>query len=305
MKKTNEKIEMIFLVRQKELKYSTKQKLFLKLELINKDGNRVFGVFWKNPEKVYQEISFGQAVRVKSHIIKATQNKLLEIDQLSLVEDLNLQDFISKKSINLESLEWLETLLSNKKNSYQEILNSLFTPLVYYQILTLPAGKLWLFNYPGGLFKRTKTLIDWIEKIHLEEMDLELMKTAVLLQSFAFINGFKRDSVIEYTSEARLISLPILALVSVYNVINSSRLDLIKKDHLKHLILIQPQVSSGNLFIEPQSAEAFLLYDLQILMLNLHGVENLISKDENKNRNWTSYNNLLKRFILNDRTKLK
>ncbi|MCB0278295.1 MAG: hypothetical protein KDD94_02245 [Calditrichaeota bacterium] len=301
-KKSNEKINSVYIVRQKELKISSHKKNFLKLELIDKDNKRLFGILWKESKKIYELISFGQAVKITSHPIKTGQNRLIEIDTIEFANESELNGFFDSNQTNPDDLAWLQKQLNDKKNPYQSILKKLFGTYIRKQFLLVPAGKLWIYNHQGGLFERSRTLIDWIEKLALADMDIYLMKSAVMIQSLAFIHGFHESKPIEYNNEARLIGLPGLALLTANKVIDSAEITAVKAAHLRHLILMMPQISNGTLHIEPQSREAFLLYDLQILQQNLIGIDGILKKEENKNRNWTTYNQLLKRFILNDQT---
>ena len=67
--------------------------------------------------------------------------------------------------------------------------------------------------------------------------------------------------------------------------------------HLLHLVLSQSNGPYRNTEIPPMTREAVILKQLISLDIQANAVERIIQNDKVEDSNWTTFNNLLNRFI--------
>lgn len=282
----------VYLVRQKEIKTTRAGKEYLRLELCQ-NNRRFFGHLWVRVRQWYQALHFGSVLTVTGDFEEVNQQRIIRIKQMAfLAEDIAS----AKKVVNEAHVHWFESELAKLPAHFSRCVRFVLKEELFYQFFIFPAGKLWAFNYEGGLVKRLQDVFTQIDTLSAK-LNAPLIKTAAFLQSVGFLKGMHMGDLYEYKSEARLLSIPLLALKEVTGSLHKCIKDDDERIHLEHLITIMPNRSSEEKDLKPMSLEAICFYRIQQLVADVDAISQLVNREENKKRRWTPFNKQLNRYL--------
>jgi 3'-5' exoribonuclease len=292
----------IYFIRQKELKQAKTGQHYLKLELC-RDGFRMFGHLWKAAKQWHDALHFASVVEVTGSRNVLNGHSFLRIDEIkhATVDQARENPVVSKPN-----LRWLENQISSVGPEFQHILKHELTEQRKIKLCLFPAGKLWAFRHEGGLLERLKRIVSHLDAAGSENLNQSLVRTAMLLQAIGYVEGMYNNGLYEYRTNAKLLTIPVVALCEVGESLNSLIKSKRDRLHLQHLILTMPIHSEREKDHKPKSLEAILFYNIQLLVREYAAVLELKNKEDNINRKWSSYNKQLDRFLYlgnNDKNK--
>jgi hypothetical protein len=166
-----------------------------------------------------------------------------------------------------------------------------------YKFLLYPAGKLWAFNYEGGLLKKTQQIFHHLESLDRYKMNIPLIKTAVLIQAVGFFYSMHVGEVFEYNSRAKLLKVPIISLLETEETLKKHIHNYDTRIHLEHLVLTLPVRSEEKKDLKAMSMEAVSLYRIQQLVSEIDAINSIKERPENIKRSWTAFNKRLNRYL--------
>lgn len=283
----------IYFIRQKELKQSKTGQSYLKLELC-REGVRLFGHLWKSAKQWHDVLHFASVVEVSGSVNELNGHAFLRIDE---IKHANLDFSTANPVISKGDLLWIDALIGSTDLDFQNILNNELTAERKIKLCLFPAGKLWAFRHEGGLLERLKLIVSHLDVIGAKDFNQSIVRTAMLLQAIGFIEGMYHDGIYEYRSNAKLLTIPIVALCEVSDGLNKFIRSKSDRLHLQHLILTMPIHSVREKDHKAKSLEAITFYNIQLLVREHAAVRELKNKEDNINRKWSSYNKQLDRFL--------
>jgi 3'-5' exoribonuclease len=295
----------ICVIRSKELKHRNSGEAYLRLELGDSSG-RLSGNLWKNSEKLDKVLKKGQFVEIKGKVRIFKNRKVLDIDKIHPLKKENKIPEDSFLPISQKDVERLKRQFHRHKNSIknfylQNLLDQVFADELFLEdFLKLPSGKLWHHQYLYGNLEHMICLLDLcnVIKIHYPNLNTDLTKTAIFLRGLGNAEVIESRKIIDYTTKGRLWGSTFIGAQRILYYIK--RIPEFPKDlmlHLLHLILSQSSGPYRTTEIPPMTREAVILKQLITLDIQANAVERIIKNDRVENSNWTTFNNLLNRFI--------
>jgi 3'-5' exoribonuclease len=292
------------IIRKRELKYKQDGEPYLFLELGDNSG-RLRAKFWKDGHKYFKKLKVNQIIKVKGKIHLYMDTKELHIEQLRLANDkeIDKEDLIPTSKKDLSSL--YENFKIHQKTITNEFLHDLLNHIFIneqkiWAYLKSPSGKLWHHNYLYGILEHTVCLLDLSDVLckHYPEVNKDLLKTGILLYHIGKLDEVSYNSYIEYTDEGRLLGHSTIGYYKVREVINQiSNFPEELKIQLLHILLSHEGSYENGAAVLPMTLEAIILSLLIQLDVQTNATTRIIKNDSQPDSNWTTYNNLFKRFM--------
>lgn len=293
------------IIRKKELKYKQNGDPYLSLELGDHSG-RLRAKLWKNVNRQFENLKIGQIIKIQGKIQNFLDTKEMHIDRLRHTkkdDEIHLDNLIPKSEKNIPQLieRYKNHTASLKNGNLIQLLEKLFpdedTLLIY---LKSPSGKLWHHNYLYGVLEHVVCLLDLsdIMYIHYPQLDIELLKVAIIIQFLGNKHEFETEGFIEYTDEGRLlghVAIDYDLTRKAIDEVDAFPTDLRLK--LLHLILSRESRGEEGSAIPPMMLEGIVLNHLIQLDIQANAAQRIIKNDRLPDSNWTKYNNLFNRFL--------
>jgi 3'-5' exoribonuclease len=293
------------IIRKREMRYKQNGEPYLSLELGDKSG-RLKAKIWKNAEQHYQRYKSGQIIKIQGKIKTFQENKEVHIDKIRpiLKEDgIKIEDLLPKCDRDIPSL--MTKFQEHKNNINNQYLNLLFEKLFPDTVdldsyLKSPTGKLWHHNYLYGVLEHTVCLLDLSQTLfeHYPMIDLDLLKSAIILQYLGNPIEFGTDGFIEYSVEGRLfghVAISYDLANKTINEIPDFPADLRQK--LLHLILSREGTQENGSPVLPMTLEGIIMNGLIQVDVKTNAALRIIRNDQLPDSEWTKFNNLFNRFL--------
>jgi len=293
------------IIRKKELRYKQNGEPYLSLELGDKSG-RLKAKMWNKAEQGFQKYKAGQIIKIQGKIKTFQDTKEVHIEKIRLVnreDKIDPEDLLPKSAKNTKTL--LKKFIAHKENLKDEHLCLLLEKVfpdddTLQNYLKSPTGKLWHHNYLYGVLEHTVCLLDLSQTLyeHYPIIDLDLLKTAIILQYLGNPIEFGTDGFIEYTTRGRLFGHVTISFEKATEAIKQTP-DFPKElgHKLLHLILSREGTRENGSPIPPMTLEGIILNQLIQLDVNANAALRIIDNDQLPDSEWTKYNNLFNRFL--------
>jgi len=296
-------VDDAFVLRKKELKDFEKGS-FLKLELGDRTG-RIDAVVWDNPDQFYLKAKEGDFLQVRGMASVYRDNLQIKVDSFSRLDPakVDLKEFLPTAAESPEALfaAYQKEAQSLKNPHLKMLFEEIFADSRLVEKLKLaPAAKLWHHNYLGGLLQHTLKIVA-ICKAAAEIYPLakrDLLIAGALLHDIGKVSQYQMEGYIDYSDEGRLVGHIVEGCQIVSDKISKIpdfpvELSL----NLKHLILShQGELELGSPVV-PQTLEAIILHHADQMDAQVGGVTRIIQNEREPGKKWSSYVNLIKRFI--------
>jgi 3'-5' exoribonuclease len=303
--KIDEAFSGICVIRRKELKKSQSGRHYLRLELGDASG-RLFGHIWREPDNIFHAIDVGLFVKIDGKLRKFKNRKVLDINKIEIMKNSEgaLDEAllpVSQKNIDLLKNEFMNHRASLQNTYLQELVELIFSDSLFFtDYLKLPSGKLWHHQYLYGNLEHMVSLLDLCDtmKKNYPNLNSDLIKAAVFFRNLGNSEVIDCHKFINYTTKGRLWGSTFIGAQRVMSGIR--KISDFPKDlalHLLHLILSQSNGPYRNTEIPPMTREAIILSHIIALDIKANAVERIIHNDRIENSKWTSFNNMLNRFI--------
>lgn len=305
----NDKIESIFLVKEKNTAVSKNGKPYLSLKLGDKTGE-VDARVWENAEHLSTLFEKNDFIRVQSRASRYQNNLqlvLFDLDKCSK-EEVFIDDFLPRTDKNIEKMfgELVEISKAVKNIYLRELLDIFFEDEEFTRLFKIaPAAKGLHHVYIGGLVEHTltvgKLILDVVK--HYKNINTDLLLTGGILHDIGKIHELSYDGSFDYTDEGRLLGHITIGVEMVEDKIvevpdfpeNLAML-------IKHLILSHHGYYEFGSPKRPKTLEAMILYYLDDMDSKIRGFQEFIEKenDKDKRSKWTGYHKLYERYIYKD-----
>jgi len=302
--KENEKVESIFLVKQKSISFTKAGSPYLNLTLIDKTGE-VNGKVWEQAEKLAKLFQKDDFVKIQSTAV--TYQNSLQLNISSIIplspSEIDITNFLPQAKNDIEqTFLKLKAIIEEVNNTHLKKLLDLF--IADNQLIKLfklaPAAKKMHHVYLGGLLEHTLSLSNLILQIskHYEGLNVDLLLTGGILHDIGKIHELTYSRSFDYSDSGRLIGHITLGVEMI-----NEKLRLIPDFpqelavELRHLIISHHGEYQYGSPKRPKTLEAFILYYLDDLDAKVEEIQSFIQREEENQSKCAGYHKMLERFI--------
>ena len=303
----NDRIEDIFLVKEKHMAVSKNGKPYLNLRLGDRTGDMSARV-WDNAEYLSALFEKNDFVKVRSRTSRYENDLQLILFDLEKfpMEEVFIDDFLPKTDKNIERMfRDLVEISSDVKNIHlKQLLSLFFEDENFVRLFKIaPAAKGLHHVYLGGLLEHSfcvaKLILDVVK--HYKDVNTDLLLTGGILHDIGKIHELSYDRSFDYTDEGRLlghITIGVRMIEEKIADINDFPPELAML--LKHMILSHHGHYEFGSPKRPKTIEATILYYLDDMDAKIRGFQQFIEKERPKRSKWTGYHKLFERYLYID-----
>lgn len=296
---TGESINHYFILAKIEERSTKTGKPFLNLELRDK-SMVVSAKVWDGFQDFVKSAEAGKIVKVVGQMEEYNNTPQVRVNSIRLVNEndkVSTNDFMPKSSRNFETMvKELETRIDAINNSnLKALVKKILSGDKYEKYKQVPAGKAWHHAYIHGLLEHTLEIIricDLMSDIH-PEINRDLLACGAILHDFGKTEELNFETNFDYTDKGKLLGHIVIAAMEI-----EKAADTIKdfpsqlKEQLLHLVLSHQGKLEQASPVVPKTLEAVALYHADELSAKTNAYKNAIKLDENKDGNWTRFQQL-------------
>jgi 3'-5' exoribonuclease len=302
--KENDKVESIFLVKQKSISFTKAGNPYLNLTMIDKTGE-VNGKVWEQAEKLAKLFQKDDFIKIKSTAV--TYQNSLQLNISSIIplspSEIDITNFLPQAKNDIEqTFLKLKAIIEEVSNAHLKKLLDLF--IADNQLIKLfklaPAAKKMHHVYLGGLLEHTLSLSNLILQIskHYEGLNVDLLLTGGILHDIGKIHELTYSRSFDYSDSGRLIghiTLGVEMINEKIRLIPDFPQELAVE--LRHLIISHHGEYQYGSPKRPKTLEAFILYYLDDLDAKVEEIQSFIQREEENQTKCAGYHQMLERFI--------
>jgi 3'-5' exoribonuclease len=306
---SQETIDEVFRVRDKQLRPNRNGNLYLQVELSDRSG--VIGArMWNATEAVYRTFENGDYLRVEGNTQLFQGSLQLIIQRLSPVDpaEVNEEDFAPLGSVEVDKLmRRLGEMLRSFSDPH--LLNLAECFLMDEKFLAkfarAPAGIKHHHAYCGGLLEHVVNLMEVVVRIApcYPMVNRDLLLFGAFLHDIGKVDelGYEKD--FSYTDEGQLIGHLVMAVSTLEQKIREAEKlsgETVPTEtvlRLKHLIISHHGEYDYGSPKLPMTMEAMALFCLDSLDAKVHAFHQQLRDDPNVDSSWTPFNPTLNRKL--------
>lgn len=300
----HDKVESVFLVKQKSISFTKAGNPYLNLRLMDKTGE-VNGKVWEQSEQLAKLFQKDDFINIKSSAVRYQNSLQLNISSIIPLSpsEVDITDFLPQAKNDIEqTFLKLKTIIEEVRNPHLKRLLDLFMaddPFVRLFKIA-PAAKNMHHAYIGGLLEHTLSLSNLILQIskHYEGLNRDLLLTGGILHDIGKIHELTYSRSFDYSDSGRLIGHITLGVEMINDKIRfipdfPQELAI----ELKHVIISHHGEYQYGSPKRPKTLEALILYDLDDLDAKVEGIQSFIQREEDNRSRCAGYHQMLERYI--------
>ena len=302
--KENEKVESIFLVKQKSILNTKTGKPYLNLLLMDKTGE-IKGRVWEQAESWDKLFVKDDFIKVTSTVVTYQNSLQLNISKITPcpLSEIATTDFLPQAENDIEqTFSKLKTIIDGIKNPYlKQLLDLFMADEQFVRLIKIsPAAKELHHVYLGGLLEHTLSVSNLILQVskNYEGLNLDLLLAGGILHDIGKIHELTYSKSFDYSDSGRLIGHITLGVEMI-----NEKIRLIPDfpqelaTNLKHLIISHHGEYHYGSPKRPKILEAFILYYLDDLDAKVEGIKRFIQRGKENQSNWAGYHQVFERYI--------
>lgn len=305
--KENDKIESVFLVKEKNLAMSRNGKPYLNLKLGDKTGE-VDARVWENAKHFSSLFERNDFITVQSRAARYKNDVQLVLFSLEKCskDEIFVDDFLPRTDRNIERMfgELVEICKQIKNIYLRELLDLFFEDEEFTRLFKIaPAAKGLHHVYIGGLLEHSLSISKLVLEVvkNYEGINADLLLAGGILHDIGKVHELSHEGSFDYTDEGRLLGHITIGVEMIEDKIVEvpnfpGRLAML----LKHLILSHHGHYEFGSPKRPKTVEAIILYYLDDMDSKIAGFQQFIEKEKNTGSKWTAYHRLFERYIYKD-----
>jgi 3'-5' exoribonuclease len=289
-------IQDIFIVSEKSLAHKKDGEPFIQARFTDRTGS-IRGVIWDNVETVSSQFDHGDYVKIQARVTTYRETLQLTVFSVQRImrDQIDPGDFIPKTTRDTSQMfQQLQTQSQSIKNPHlHSILQQFWSDDVFVDKFCIaPAAKKMHHAYLGGLLEHTLSvsiLVDRLIKCHYRGIDRDLLLTGAMLHDIGKIDEFEYSTMIDYSSEGRLLNHIVIGIRMLDKKIASIP-DFPEKTAqlLRHLIISHHGVREYGSPEPPKTLEAVILHYLDDLDSKIMGIRDFLEKSDESSQ-WTPF----------------
>ena len=292
--KAGQKVESVFLLREKTLKRKKDGQFYLHLALKDKTG-QIDGKMWENIDKVDAKLTQDDFVFIRGHIDSWRDMEQLIVEDMKKmdVKEISLYDYLPATNKDVSKIfQEIRSRVSRFGNEYLKKLLIMFLDDndIKQKMMRAPAAQRMHSAYLGGLIEHIFTVMGLAQNICnlYEGVDLELVLAGVIFHDIGKIEELSYDRSIDFTDRGKLIGHLAIGLIMV-----DEKIKMIKgfpeelRLKLEHLIVSHHGEREWGSPKEPTTKEAIILHSLDNLDAKLGGFKDAEKSSFDSRSKWT------------------
>ena len=299
-----DRIESIFLVRDKITAMAKNGKPYMTLKLMDRTGE-VEGRIWDQVDYFSAQFDKDDFILVNAKASVYMGKMQVVVQELKRIDEslVDLSDFlpVSKRSLS-EMRQELDQILSSLTDSYiEKLLRSFFDDANFFALYSkAPAAKAMHHVFLGGLLEHSLAVVGLAGDVAVRypQVNRDLLICGALLHDIGKVAELSYHRSFDYTDEGKLLGHIVIGVQMVEDRVRQipdfpAELSML----IKHLLLSHHGQYDFGSPKRPKFLEAVILNFIDDLDSKINGVQTHIDKEPDKDGNWTNYHRLYDRYF--------
>jgi len=302
--KERDRVESIFLVRDKITAMAKNGKPYMTLKLMDCSGE-VEGRIWDRVDQFSAQFAKDDFIFVNAKASVYMGKMQLIVQDLKPIDEnlVNLGDFLPVSQRTLADMRTeLDGLVETVTNSHiASLLRAFFNDPDFFSLYSkAPAAKAMHHVYLGGLLEHSLAVAALASDVAVRypQVNRDLLLCGALLHDIGKVNELSYRRSFDYTDEGKLLGHIMIGTQMVEDRIRQLPdfpVDLAML--IKHLLLSHHGQYDFGSPKRPKFLEAVILNFVDDLDSKINGVQTHIDKEPEREGNWTSYHRLYDRYF--------
>jgi len=302
--KERERVESIFLVRDKITAMAKNGKPYMTLKMMDRSGE-VEGRIWDQVDHFSSQFEKNDFILVNAKASVYMGKMQLIVQDLKKIDEnlVNLGDFlpVSQRS-TAEMRTELDTILESLTDPHIEaLLRAFFDDPAFFALYSkAPAAKAMHHVFLGGLLEHSLAVVGLAVDVAVRypQVNRDLLICGALLHDVGKVSELSYQRSFDYTDEGKLLGHIVLGVQMVEDRVRQiadfpAELSML----IKHLLLSHHGQYDFGSPKRPKFLEAVILNFIDDLDSKINGVQTHIDKEPDKEGNWTNYHRLYDRYF--------
>ena len=299
-----DRIESIFLVRDKITAMAKNGKPYMTLKLMDRTGE-VEGRIWDQVDYFSDQFDKDDFILVNAKASVYMGKMQVVVQELKRVDEslVDLSDFlpVSKRSLSEMRQELDQVLSSLTDSSIEKLLRSFFDDADFFALYSkAPAAKAMHHVFLGGLLEHSLAVVGLAVDVAVRypQVNRDLLICGALLHDIGKVAELSYHRSFDYTDEGKLLGHIVIGVQMVEDRVRQipdfpAELSML----IKHLLLSHHGQYDFGSPKRPKFLEAVILNFIDDLDSKINGVQTHIDKEPDKEGNWTNYHRLYDRYF--------
>ncbi len=310
--KERERIESIFLVRDKITAMAKNGKPYMTLKLMDRTGE-VEGRIWDRVDEFSRQFDKDDFILINAKASVYMGKMQVVIQDLKKIDEnlVDLSDFlpVSKRS-QADMRQELDQILDSLTDRYiAALLRSFFDDPEFFALYSkAPAAKAMHHVFLGGLLEHSLAVVGLAVDVaaRYPQVNRDLLICGALLHDIGKVAELSYRRSFDYTDEGKLLGHIVIGVQMVEDHVRQidgfpAELSML----IKHLLLSHHGQYDFGSPKRPKFLEAVILNFIDDLDSKINGVQTHIDKEPDREGNWTSYHRLYDRYFYKGATQTK
>lgn len=293
--KTDDKVDSIFIVRNKHTRITKNNKSYLAFELVDKSGG-ITGRIWDNAEEMSPLFKDNDFVRVIG-IVESFQNMLqINIKQVQIAAQnkIDIDEFLPKTTKDTDLMfNKIINIIEGVQNKWlKNLLQAVFEVAEYRELFKKAPASVKMHNYYiGGLLEHTLSVTSMCMEIdkYYKNINKDLLVAGAILHDIGKIYEYEYSHAFDYTDMGRLIGHIVIGTQMVKSKIAEipqfpEELEML----LEHILLSHHGQYEWGSPKKPKVLEAVILHYLDDMDAKISGFQEMVEKSQEPDKKWTS-----------------
>ncbi len=302
--KERERIESIFLVRDKMTAMAKNGKPYMTLKIMDRSGE-VEGRIWDQVDEFSRQFDKDDFILINAKASVYMGKMQVVIQDLKKIDEsqVDLSDFlpVSKRSLD-EMRRELDQILDSLTDRYiVALLRAFFDDPEFFALYSkAPAAKAMHHAFLGGLLEHSLAVVGLAVDVaaRYPQVNRDLLICGALLHDVGKVAELSYQRAFNYTDEGKLLGHIVIGVQMVDDRVRQidgfpTELTML----IKHLLLSHHGQYDFGSPKRPKFLEAIILNFIDDLDSKINGVQTHIDKEPDHEGNWTNYHRLYDRYF--------
>ena len=292
--KTDDKVDSIFIVRNKQTRITKNNKSYLTFELVDKSGD-IIGRIWDNAEemsKLFKDDDFVRVIGMVESFQNILQMNVKQIQRMSR-DKIDINEFLptTTKDIDLMFSKIVSIIDGIQNKWLKNLLQAVFEVEEYRELFKKAPASVKMHNYYiGGLLGHTLSVTSMCMEIdkYYKNINKDLLVAGAILHDIGKIYEYEYSRAFDYTDRGRLIGHIVIGTQMVKSKIAEipqfpAELEML----LEHMLLSHHGQYEWGSPKKPKVLEAVILHYMDDMDAKISGFQEMVGKSQEPDKKWT------------------